>query len=51
MDRGAWWATVYGVTKSQTQMNVTNTHTNTLKEWYSIVFVLFKIKHDDTVHD
>ena len=27
------------------------THTNTLKEWYSIVFVLFKIKHDDTVHD
>ena len=27
MDRGAWWATVYGVTKSQTQMNVTNTHT------------------------
>ena len=21
MDRGAWWATVYGVTKSQTQLN------------------------------
>ena len=20
MDRGAWWATVYGVTKSQTQL-------------------------------
>ena len=21
MDRGAWWATVHGVTKSQTQLN------------------------------
>ena len=21
MDRGAWWATVYGVTKSQTQLS------------------------------
>ena len=21
MDRGAWWATVYGVAKSQTQLN------------------------------
>ena len=25
MDRGAWWATVHGIAKSQTQ-KVTNTH-------------------------
>ena len=24
MDRGAWWATVYGVTKSQTQLHLTS---------------------------
>ena len=23
MDKGAWWATVHGVTKSQTQLNDT----------------------------
>ena len=27
MDRRAWWATVHGVTKSQTQLSDTNTHT------------------------
>ena len=28
MDRGAWWATVHGVTKSQTRLNdYTHTHT------------------------
>ena len=26
MDRGAWWATVHGVTKSQTQLKQLNTH-------------------------
>ena len=26
MDRGAWWATVHGVTKSQTQLSDTHTH-------------------------
>ena len=32
MDRGAWWATVHGVTKSQTQLKQlsTDTHTHTL---------------------
>ena len=25
MDRGAWWATVHGVAKSQTQLNNNNT--------------------------
>ena len=34
MDRGAWWATVHGVTESQTQLSVpahayTHTHTHT----------------------
>ena len=27
MDRGAWWATVHGVTKSQTQLKQLSTHT------------------------
>ena len=27
MDRGAWWATVYGVRKSQTRLSI-HTHTN-----------------------
>jgi len=27
MDRGAWWATVYRVTKSQTQVKQLSTHT------------------------
>ena len=36
MVRGAWWATVHGVTKSRTQMSKhtqihTHTHTHTLK--------------------
>ena len=26
MDRGAWWATVHGVTQSQTQLRATNTY-------------------------
>ena len=29
MDRGAWWATVHGVTKSQTRLTHTHTHTHT----------------------
>ena len=30
MDRGAWWPTVHGVTKSQTRLNTyTHTHTHT----------------------
>ena len=29
MDRGAWWATVHGVAKSQTQLSDQNTHTHT----------------------
>ena len=26
MDRGAWWATIHGVTKSQTQLKGLSTH-------------------------
>ena len=29
MDRGAWWATVHGITKSQTQLKQLRTHTHT----------------------
>ena len=29
MDRGAWWSTVHGVAKSQTQLNDYHTHTHT----------------------
>ena len=29
MDRGAWWATVHGVAKSQTQLSDSHTHTHT----------------------
>jgi len=31
MDRGAWWSTVHGVAKSQTQLNDYHTHTHTNK--------------------
>ena len=29
MDRGAWWTTVHGITKSQTQLKQLSTHTHT----------------------
>ena len=32
MDRGAWWATVQGVTKSQTQLNEQTTPTTMTSE-------------------
>ena len=31
MDRGAWWATVHGVTKGRTQLKRLSTHTYTEK--------------------
>ena len=35
MDRGAWWATVYGVTKSRTQLS----YFTSLHFWPQIIFV------------
>ena len=32
MDRGAWWVTVHGITKSQTQLKPLSMHTNTSKK-------------------
>ena len=35
MDRGAWWATVHGVTKSQTQQSMhIHTHISTVVTFY-----------------
>ena len=36
MDRGAWWATVHGVTKSQTQLRDWAGTTNGYREYFSI---------------
>ena len=34
MDRGAWWAIVHGVSKSQTRLKrLTHTHTSGRKVW------------------
>ena len=40
MDRGAWWATVHGVAKSQTWLSDqahTHTHTHTHTQWLRLV--------------
>ena len=37
MDRGAWWATVHGVTKSRTQLN-THTQTHWLNSYTSLFY-------------
>ena len=39
-DGGVWWATVHGVTKSQTQLS---TSTNSYISLYGCVTVLFKV--------
>ena len=41
MDRGAWWATVYSVAKSQTQLKRLNTHIQT--HTYHIYICLYMI--------
>ena len=38
MDRGAWWATVQGVTKSRTQLKRLSKHTRELSEITGILF-------------
>ena len=42
MDRGAWWATVYGVAKSQTQQTV---HTRTRMHTHSALFAERALKN------
>ena len=42
MDRGAWWATVHGMAKSWTQLNMhthTHTHTHIHAHDYNQVFI------------
>ena len=40
-DRGAWWATVHGVAKSQTRLSIQHTHT---KQWTGNTRVLHLLK-------
>ena len=44
MDRGAWWATVYGVTKSPTQVSTCGcTHTHTPLALTVLLFKWFQL--------
>ena len=51
MDRGAWWATVHGVAKNQTQQHLTHTHTSTCRHNFGLkiglwwIFMTIKIEH------
>ena len=36
-DRGVWWATVHGVTKSRTQ--ISDKHTHTIKETHKLLYI------------
>ena len=44
MDRGAWWATLHGVTKSQTQLS--DFHFHTIRNFFKKVNK--NIKSEDT---
>ena len=50
MDRGAWWATVYGITKSQTQLSDQHTHTQNilLLNSYCILASVMKNEKDNS---
>ena len=45
MDRGAWWATIYGITKSRTQLSDqhtrAHTHTHTHTEYIALELILY----------
>ena len=42
MDRGTWWATVHGVTKSQTQLSA---HTHTVKNQRFSIITLYTVEN------
>ena len=46
MDRGAWWATVHGVAKSQTQLSDEVQHSTNLTQvrWLSVVISLVSLQ-------
>ena len=46
MDRGAWWATVHGVAKSQTQLSDKVQHSTNLTQvrWLSVVISLVSLQ-------
>ena len=41
VDRGTWWATVYGVTKSETQLKWLSMHAHTVHQWFSSLSVYY----------
>ena len=47
MDRGAWWATVYGITQSRTQLSDqrararAHTHTHTHTQYIALELILY----------
>ena len=44
MDRGAWWATVHGITKSSTWLKQFSTHAKQ-KQYYNTLTTDFKKKN------
>jgi len=45
MDRGAWWATVHGVSKSQTRLKWLSTHRAHTHVIVSIVHIFYSFIH------
>ena len=43
MDGGAWWATVHGVAKSQTQLSDSHTHIQSIRGTWKAGFLCTKI--------
>ena len=44
MDRGAWWATVHGVAKSQTRLKQLSTHAHTLQKVCIFIKIQIRLK-------
>ena len=47
MDRGAWWATVHGVTKSQAQLSTHTQHPHVV----ATTIIIYQYGHFVTVND